>query len=56
MRFKLNFIICPHCSSKLKLDEVIRELCYDMPESKLAYVRLICPICGNVLKEKVVER
>ena len=23
-----------------------------MPESKLSYVKLLCPICGNTLKKK----
>ena len=47
-----SFIICPSCKAKLRLDEIAKELCYIMPESKLSYVKLLCPICGNTLKKK----
>ena len=49
-----SFIICPSCKTKLMLDEIAKELCYIMPESKLSYVKLLCPICGNVLKKREV--
>jgi len=55
MRSKANpFIICPSCNSRLELSDIQKELCYIMPDSVLAYIRLICPICGYSLKKKVV--
>jgi len=47
-----SFIICPSCKAKLRLDEIAKELCYIMPECKLSYVKLLCPICGTTLKKK----
>jgi len=47
-----SFIICPSCKAKLELSDIQKELCYIMPESKLSYVKLLCPICGNTLKKK----